>query len=96
MERKTLYGNSINTHLLIIFLHAEFISAMKTRFSKKIKIIENQNPKLLSFHENAKIIEIVPFIIHFCFILFEIFTETLEQIVTKSHKILILDGKEDK
>ena len=24
----------------------------------------------------------------------EIFTETLEQIVTKSHKILILDGKE--
>ena len=28
--------------------------------------------------------------------LFEIFTETLEQIATKSHKILILDGKEDK
>ena len=28
--------------------------------------------------------------------LFEIFTETLEQIVTKSHQILILDGKEDK
>ena len=25
-----------------------------------------------------------------------IFTETLEQIVTKSHKILFLDGKEDK
>ena len=28
--------------------------------------------------------------------LFEIFTETLEQIVTKSHKIFFLDGKEDK
>ena len=28
--------------------------------------------------------------------MFEIFTETLEQIVTKSHKILFLDGKEDK
>ena len=27
---------------------------------------------------------------------FEIFTETLEQIVTKSHKILFLDGNEDK
>ena len=25
----------------------------------------------------------------------KIFTETLEQIVTKSHKILFLDGKED-
>ena len=28
--------------------------------------------------------------------LFEVFTETPEQIATKSHKILFLDGKEDK
>ena len=28
--------------------------------------------------------------------MFEIFTETLDQNVTKSHKILFLDGKEDK
>ena len=27
--------------------------------------------------------------------MFEIFTETLEQIVTKSHKIIFLDGKDD-
>ena len=40
-----LYGNSINTHLLVYFLHAEFISAMK----------RGQNPTV--FHENAKIIE---------------------------------------
>ena len=33
--------------------------------------------------------------IHFCQLI-EIFTETLEQIVTKSHKIIFLDGKEDK
>ena len=41
--------------------------------------------------ENAKIIENHSFLL-----IFEVFTETLEQIATKSHKILFLDGKEDK
>ena len=71
--------NSINIHLPRVFLHAEFISVMKTV------------TKSYGFHENAKIIENHSFLL-----IFEIFTETLEQIVTKSHQILILDGKEDK
>ena len=44
---------------------------------------------LKSFSENLKQLTKMD---HF----FEIFTETLEQIVTKSHKIFFLDGKEDK
>ena len=33
---------------------------------------------------------------HSFLLIVEIFTETLEQIVTKSHKILFLGGKEEK
>ena len=60
---------------------------------------KSANRKAIAFDE---ISEIVPSMeIHnrnsFIFVsCFEIFTETLEQIVTKSHKILFLDGKEDK
>ena len=46
--------------------------------------------KSYGFYENAKIIG------NHWFLFNEIFIETLEQIVTKSHKILFLDGKEDK
>ena len=44
-EIGAFYGNSINHTFTRVFLHAEFISAMKTV----------QNPTVV--HENAKIIE---------------------------------------
>ena len=71
--------------LIRVFLHAEFISAMKTV----------QNPTI--FMKNAKKKKIEKWIIlvisvHF----FEIFNETLEQNIRKSKKICFLDGKEDK
>ena len=69
--------------LIRAFLHAEFISAMKTVqiptiFMKNAK----KNKKLNNFG-------------NFC-LLFEIFTETLEHNIRKSKKIFFLDGKEDK
>ena len=77
--------------LIRVFLHAEFISAMKTVqnpmiFVKNAK--KKKNRKMISFG-------------NFCSF-FEIFTETLEQNIRKSHKIkkkknvFLVDGKEDK
>ena len=69
--------------LFRVYLHAEFISAMKkvqnpTIFVKNAK----KNRKIISFG-------------NFCSF-FEVFTETLEQNIRKSHKKCFLDGKEDK
>ena len=69
-----------NYTLTMVFLHEEFISAMKT----------GQNPT--GFHGKRKNNR-KSFIFVSCL---RFFTETLEQIVTKSHQILILDGKEEK
>ena len=71
--------------LIRVFLHAEFISAMKTVqnptiFVKNAK--KKKNRKMISFG-------------NFCSF-FEIFTETLEQNIRKSNKKCFLDGKEDK
>ena len=68
--------------LIRVFLHAEFISAMKTV----------QNPTI--FMQNAKDRKMNNFC-NFCEF-FEIFTETLEQNIRRSQKICFLDGKEDK
>ena len=61
-----------------VFLHAEFISAMKTMQNLTFFMKTQKKKK------------------NYSFLLIEIFTETLEQIVTQSYEILILDGKEDK
>ena len=69
--------------LIRVFLLAEFISAMKTV----------QNPTI--FVKNAKKIEkwlVLVISVNF----FEVFTETLEQNIRKSHKKCFLDGKEEK
>ena len=63
--------------LIRVFLHAEFISAMKTVqnptiFVKNAKKKEKKNRKMISFG-------------NFCSF-FEVFTETLEQNIRKSHK----------
>ena len=64
-----------------VFLHAEFISAMKTV----------QNPTI--FVKNAKKKKIEKWLVLVIFVnFFEIFTETLEQNIRKSHKICCLDG----
>ena len=71
--------------LIRVFLHAEFISAMKTVQNPTIfvKNAKKKNRKMISFG-------------NFCSF-FEIFTKTLEQNIRKSHKIcFFLDGKEDK
>ena len=59
--------------LIRVFLHAEFISAMKT-VPKSYDFRENaeKNGKMISFG-------------NFCSF-FEVFTETLEQNIRKSHK----------
>ena len=70
--------------LIRVFLHAEFISAMKTVQNPTI-FVKNakKNKKMISFG-------------NFCSF-FEVFTETLEQNIRKSHKKnVFLDGKEDK
>ena len=63
----------------MVFLHAEFMSAME----------RVQNPtvfmKTLFVKNNRKL-----------FIIVNCLRFPLEQIFTKSHKILFLDGKEDK
>ena len=66
--------------LIRVFLHAEFISAMKTV----------QNPTI--FVKNAKKIEkwlVLVISVNF----FEIFTETLEQNIRKSHKKMFFRWK---
>ena len=69
--------------LIRVFLHAEFISAMKTV----------QNPTI--FVKNAKKYKnSLVLVISVNFL--RIFTETLEQNIRKSNKICSLDGKEDK
>ena len=70
--------------LIRVFLHAEFISAMKTVQNPTIfvKNAKKKNRKMISFG-------------NFCSF-FEVFTETLEQNIRKSQKICSLDGKEDK
>ena len=69
--------------LIRVFLHAEFISAMKTVQNLTV-FVKNakKNRKMISFGNLCKF--------------FEIFTETLEQNIRKSQKIFFLDGKEDK
>ena len=69
--------------LVKVFLHAEFISAMKTV----------ENPTI--FMKNTKKIK-RRIVLVICVNFFEIFTETLEQNIRKSQKIFSLDGKEDK
>ena len=73
--------------LIRVFLHAEFISAMKTVqnptiFMKNAKKKKIKNRKMNNFGNFSQF--------------FEIFTETLEQNIRKSQKICFLDGKEDK
>ena len=68
--------------LIRVFLHAEFISAIKTVQNPTIFIKMQKNRKMNNFGK-------------FC-LFFEIFTKTLEQNIRKSQKICFLDGKEDK
>ena len=68
--------------LIRVFLHAEFISAMKTVQIPTIFGKMQKNRKMNNFGNFSQ--------------LFEIFTETLEQNIRKSQKICFLDGKEDK
>ena len=69
--------------LIRVFLHAEFISAMKT--------VQNPTIFVKNAKKNKKKIEkCLVFVIFVNF--FEIFTETLEQNIRKSHKICCLDG----
>ena len=72
--------------LIRVFLHSEFISAMKTVQNPTI-FVKNTKKK-----ENRKMIIFG----NFCSF-FEVFTETLEQNIRKSNKKkFFLDGKEDK
>ena len=66
--------------LIRVFLHAEFISAMKTVQNPTI-FVKNAKKK----KKKKKIEKLLVFVISFHF--FEIFTETLEQNIRKSHKI---------
>ena len=73
--------------LIRVFLHAEFISAMKTVqnptiFVKNAKKKKKKNRKMISFGN--------------FYYFFEIFIETLEQNIRKSHKICLLYEKEHK
>ena len=69
--------------LIRVFLHAEFISAMKT--------VQNPTIFMKNAKKNGKINNFGNFSQFF-----EIFNETLEQNIRKSQKICFLDGKEDK
>ena len=60
--------------LIRVFLHAEFISVMKTV----------QNPTIFAKNAKKKIRKMISFG-NFCSF-FEVFTETLEQNIRKSHK----------
>ena len=68
--------------LVRLFLHAEFISAMKTVQNPTIFMKNTKNRKMNNFG-------------NFCYF-FEILNETLEQNIRKSQKIFFFDGKEDK
>ena len=74
--------------LIRVFLHAEFISAMKKVKNPTIFV---KNAKKKKKKKNRKMISFG----NFCSF-FENFTETLEQNIRKSQKICSLDGKEDK
>ena len=64
-------------------------------FACRIHICNENSSKSYDFHEKCKEIEIwIILLISVNF--FEIFTETLEQIIRKSQKICFLNGKEDK
>ena len=67
--------------LIRVFLHAEFISAMKTV----------QNPTIFVKNAKKKKRKMISFG-NFCSF-FEIFTETLEQNIRKSHKICFFRWK---
>ena len=72
-----------NKNMLIrVFLHAEFISAMKTV----------QNPTI--FVKNAKKQNNDQFSVIFAF--FQVFTETLEQNIRKSHMFFQMEKKTNK
>ena len=70
--------------LIRAFLHAEFISAMKTVqnpliFVKNAKKKKKKNRKMISFGNVCSF--------------FEVFTETLEQNIRKSHKKIFFRWK---
>ena len=70
--------------LIRAFLHAEFISAMKTVqnpliFVKNAKKKKKKNRKMISFGNVCSF--------------FEVFTETLEQNIRKSHKKMFFRWK---
>ena len=69
--------------LIRVFLHAEFISAMKTVQNPTI-FVKNAKKK----KKNRKMISLV-ISVNF----FEIFTETLEQNIRKSHKKMFFRWK---
>ena len=75
-----LYRNSMDYTLTRVFLHAEFISVMKTV------------TKSYGFHENAKIIENHSFLL----VVWDFHWNSWADCQKKSHRILFLDGKEDK
>ena len=64
-------------------------------FACRIHICDENSSKSYDFREKCKKIEkLLVLVISVNF--FEIFTETLEQNIRKSHKKCFLDGKEDK
>ena len=64
-------------------------------FACRIHICNENSSKSYDFREKCKKIEkLLVLVISVNF--FEIFTETLEQNIRKSHKKMFLDGKEDK
>ena len=75
--------------LIRVFFHAEFISAMKTIQNPTI-LVKNAKKKKKK-KKNRKMISFGNF-----YYFFEIFIETLEQNIRKSHKIFLLYEKEDK
>ena len=69
--------------LIRVFLHAEFISAIKTVLNPTI-FVKNAKKKK---KKKKKLLVLVIFVNFF-----EIFTETLEQNIRKSNKICFLEG----
>ena len=65
--------------LIRVFLHAEFISAMKTVQNPTIFVKNAKNRKIISFGK-------------FCSF-FEVFTETLEKNIRKSHNKMFFRWK---
>ena len=73
--------------LIRVFLHAEFISAMKTVQNPTIFV---KNAKMQKKKKKKKIEKWLVLVIFVN--LLEIFTETLEENIRKSHNICCLDG----